>query len=216
MTITALLATRIKHMGILLGITALVSLIVIVRQSQNNRWLPESPLMIDSWEAVDLPFSQEYLLRLAMPNAREIEFRNPLDERVSCEFIAVRSFESYREPDLFVALNVSAQRSLPLFGPENPVRAWVLKSPRSEGRLMVFTWLQSPSGKTRIYGERGIQQGFPERLRFGWSGITSTEPQCIVRLFTAIAPTDKKGIQARRNLERIALGLYKHNQGVKK
>lgn len=202
---------RVQQLGICLGVFAILSLGLIQRMGRSSDWLLSSPLSIGSWEAIETPLAQDFLLSLALPKSHGMEFQNPLDERIGCQFIAPRSFEAYREPDMFSFFQISAQRSLPLFGPDKPVRAWVLKVPNQEYRMLCYAWLQSPSGKTYLFGERGIQQGILDRLNLGWSSVVRSEPLCLVRLYSRIAPNDKNGAQARRNMELVAKSLYDFN-----
>jgi hypothetical protein len=207
----AILNQRIKQMGILLLFILVFISILSLRQSRSSEWLLETPTAIDSWSISEMPLSQEVLGKLGGSNTRGIEFTNPLDEKVRCQFIAPRSFESYREPDLFSQLQISAQRSIPLFGASNPVRAWVLKVPNSEQRMLVYAWLQSPTGTTTLFGDRSMEPSFFERLRLNGSGLVRNESLCLVRLYTPIGSSDKNGAQARRTLDRIAHGIYDYN-----
>ncbi|WP_395089179.1 hypothetical protein [Armatimonas sp.] len=216
MTSQSLLSERIKRLGAFLASVALLNLFLSYRLGRTNDWLLDVPVSAGNWEAIDTPLSQDFLTRLSLPKVRGVAFKNPLDDEITCQLIAVRSFESYREPDVFFPLSLTAQRKLTLFGADNPLRAWVLKVPRGNGRLLVYSWLQSPSGKTYLYGEQGIQQGFPDRLRLGWATIWNKEPLCLVRLYMLIPPTDKNGAQARRSLDTVALSLYKQNLGNSK
>lgn len=207
---------RIKRLAVLLAGVAVVNSFLLLRMERTSDWLLDVPINIGAWEVIDTPLPQEYLTRLSLPKTRGVEFKNQLDETISGQLIAIRSFESYREPDIFFPLALSAQRKMTLFGVEKPLRAWVLKAPRGNGRLLVYSWLQSPSGKTSLYGEQGMQQGFMERLRFRCASVVSNEPLCLVRLYMLISPSDKNGVQARRSLDTVALSLYNHNAGGKK
>ena len=211
MTSQSLLSERIKRLVAFLASITLLNMFLSYRLGRTNDWLLDVPVSAGNWEAIDTSLAQDFLARLSQPKVRGVTFKNPLDEEITCQLIAVRSFESYREPDIFFPLSLSAQRKLTLFGADSPLRAWVLKAPRGNGRLLVYSWLQSPSGKTSLYGEQGIQQGFPDRFRLGWATIWNSEPLCLVRLYMLISPTDKNGAQARRSLDTVALSLYKQN-----
>ena len=154
---------------------------------------------------------KEVLGKLGGSSTKGIEFRNPLDEQVRCQFIAPRSFESYREPDMFSNLQISAQRSLPLFGPDKFVRAWILKIPNIEQRMLVYAWLQSPTGGTTVFGDRSMEPNFLDRLRLNGLELIRNEPVCLVRLYITIVSSDKNGAQARRTLDRIAHSIYEQN-----
>lgn len=202
---------RLQQLGICLSIFAALSILMVNRLGRNGDWLLSVPLNAGPWEAVDTPLAQEFLQSLAMPKSHGVEYHNPLDEHIGIQLIAPRSFEAYREPDAFAQFQISAQRSLPLFGADKPVRAWVLKVPNQDFRVLCYAWLQSPSGKTYLFGERGLQQGFFDRFSIGAATIVRSEPLCLVRMFCRIAPTDKNGIQARRSLELVARHLYDEN-----
>jgi hypothetical protein len=210
------LTQRIKNAGILLLCLALLSFIISVRRTPNADWLLEIPAEVQSWTIAETPLPQEFQSRLTSPKTRGIEFRNPLDERVSCQFIAPHAFEAYREPEFFLSLQISAQRSLPLFGKEKPLRAWILKAPNSQARMLVYAWLQTPQGSTRLFGERGLEQSQLDRLGWGLRNIFLTEPVCLVRLYSVIPSTDKNGMQTRRNMDRIARSIYEFNIGKAK
>jgi hypothetical protein len=208
---TSVLDQRIKSMGILLLFLVLIMSIILARQNRTSKWLLEAPITVDSWNVSEIPLSQETLGILGGAHTKGLEFSNPLDERVRCQFIAPHSFESYREPDLFSQLQISAQRSLPLFGPDKFVRAWILKVPNTEQRLLVYAWLQSPRGSTTLFGDRSMEPNFLERLRLNGLDLIRNEPICLARLYVNIASSDKNGAQARRTLDRIAHSIYKHN-----
>ncbi|MBB6053983.1 hypothetical protein [Armatimonas rosea] len=202
---------RIKQLGVCLAVFAAAAVFLVIRQGRNADWLLTPPLTAGNWEAIDTPLPQEFLLSLALPKAHGVDYQSPLDEHVTCQLIAPRSFEAYREPDMFSLLQISAQRSIPLFGPDKPIRAWVLKVPNQKFWVLCYAWLQTPSGQTSLFGERGLRQGVLDRLNLGWSSVVRTEPVCLVRLYCRIAANDKNGVQARRNLDLIARSLYEQN-----
>jgi hypothetical protein len=213
MTPESLLKGRIQRLCLLLGLVAAINIFLLVRTENSNSWLLEPPLEVGAWKVVDTPLPQAYIARLAQPKAKGVEFQNPLDERVNCQLISVRSFESYREPDLFLTLGISAQRQLMIPGTDKPLRAWVLKVPRQQGRILTYAWLQNSEGQTSLFGEQGMEQSLLDRFRLGCASLWRRDDLCLVRLYTVIAPGDTNGAQARRNLDQVAKALYEHNIG---
>jgi hypothetical protein len=207
---------RIQQLGICLGVFALLASLLVYRMGRNSEWLLTAPLTAGPWEAIETPLSQDFLLRLAMPKNHGVTFRNPLDEQIECQIIAPNSFEAFREPEIFTQFQISAQRSIPLFGPDKPVRAWVLKVPNQDFRILCYAWLQSARGKTTIFGTRGMKPGIMDRFTIGWASVVREEPICLVRLYSRIAPSDTNAVLARRNLELVARKLYDANSGAGK
>lgn len=199
---------RLQTLGIFFAGVALLSLFLAYRLNRPAEWLLTPPLQAGVWEVVETPLSNEVLQQLALPKAMGLEFRNPLDERVTCQLIAPRSFEAYREPAPLSICVITAQKEIPLFGPDRPVRAWILKRPQTKARVMVFAWLQDRAGNTQLFGTSGMSQGALDRVRLGWQGVVSSDTPCLVRLSAIIPPSDTQGIQTRRNIEEVAHAIY--------
>ena len=203
---------RLRHTGIGLIFLALLTIGIDLRNSNHTDWLLEPPMSLGSWSLTQTSLSEEFLGKLTHPKSLGFEYNNPLDEKITGQLISPHSFEAYREPDDFQKLHISAQRSVPLFGSDKPVRAWILKTERGEGRLLVYSWLQTPQGATYLYGTRGLHQSLLDRLYLSGTSLIRTEPQCLVRLYMLISPLDKNGIQARKSLDAIAKALYQSNR----
>ena len=202
---------RLRRAGIGLIIVALFTIGISLRNSNHTDWLLEPPISLGAWSLTQTSLSDEFLGKLTHPKSLGFEYNNPLDEKISGQLISPHSFEAYREPDDFQKFHISAQRSLPLFGSDKPLRAWILKTEPSQRRLLVYSWLQTPQGATYLYGTRGLHQSLMDRLYLSGMGLMRTEPQCLVRLYMPISPSDKNGLQARKSLDAIAQALYQKN-----
>lgn len=202
--------TRYQQMGVVLSVGALACLALNSRLSHTSGWLITPPIQIGTvWTAVDTPLSADVTGPLGSPEAVGYEYRSPLDEKIYFQAFAPTGFESYREPTSFGIFSISAQRQLNLFGPDKPVRAWVLRQPSSPLRVIMYAWLQDKQGHTRIFGSRGMQQGLVERLNIGTQQLQNNSSWCLIRLYTTVPALDINGVQARRNLETVAQAIYK-------
>lgn len=196
--------------GSVLAVATIACLALIFRLGQTGNWLPDCPVSIGPWEAVTIPLGDETRNILGNPPLESLDYRNPLEDRVTVQVLIPRTFDAYREPpEMTQYFSVSAQRILPLFGPDKPVRAWIWKGRNSDKtKAMMFCWIQERSGNTRLFGLRGTQQSFLERLQISRDALLNNQDRCIIRLYTIIHTTDKTGAQARRNLEEVARGIY--------
>jgi len=202
------MSARRQRLGLVFGGLAVLCGLLSYRMNRPAEWLLTPPETAGIWEVVETPLLNEVLQQLALPKAMGLEFRNPLDERVTCQLIAPRSFEAYREPAPLSLCAITAQREIPLFGPNRPVRAWILQRPQTKSRMMVFAWLQDREGNTKLFGTRGMNQGILDRLNLGYQSVLAREAPCLVRIFAIIPPSDTQGIQTRRNLEEVAKAIY--------
>lgn len=198
------------HLGIVLTVTAATCLLLEYRLKRVGGWTPTLPVTIGTWEAVTVPLTEDARNALGGAPTENREYRNPLEDHVAVQVVVPKSFDAYREPaELTKDFMVSAQRVVPLFGPEKPVRAWIWKPRYSDkGRVMMLCWIQERSGSTRLFGLRGLQQTFTERLQISLSSLASQPDRCIIRLYTFVHSADTMGVQARRNLEEVARGIY--------
>lgn len=197
-------------MGVVLAAASAACLFLIYRMNQIPNWLPSPPVTIGVWEAVSIPPSGETRNLLGNPPLESREYRNPLEDKVTVQLVVPKTFDAYREPpELSQAFTISAQRLLPLFGPDKPVRAWVWKGRyNTKAKALMFCWIQERSGGTRVFGLRGLQQSFLERLQISKEALTNNQERCIVRVYAGIRNDDESGAQARRNLEEVARGIY--------
>lgn len=202
---------RHQRLGIALGVIAVVSGLLLSRMQRPVVWLASAPPQIGVWEAVETPLSGMVMNQLSNPKISAWEYRNPLDERLTCQLIAPHSFEAYREPYPLNLMTITAQRQVLPFGPNKPVRAWVLKNKKNGVRVLVYSWLHYRSGNTRLFGVGGIHQGNWDRLVLGWERVFESEPPCLVRLIAIIPSMDTQGTQTRRSLEEVARGIYLAN-----
>lgn len=204
---------RRQRLGIALSFFVIVSLLLSYRLQRPAEWLVPAPRQVGVWEAVETPLSGKVREQLGNPRANSFEYRNPLDERLTCQLIAPRSFEAYREPYPLNLMSITAQRQINLFGPGKPIRAWVLKNNRNGVRVLVYAWLQYPNGETRVFGAGGMHQGNWDRLLLGWQHLTDSGSPCLVRLISIIPSMDTYGAQTRRSVEEVARSLYATTAG---
>ena len=202
---------RRQRLGIVLSFIAAVSVLLSYLMHRNVEWLASAPPQLGVWEAVETPLTGLAKEQLGNPRVTSLEYRNPLDERLTCQLIALRSFEAYREPYPLNMMSITAQRQLLLFGPDKPVRAWVLKNKRNGIRVLVYAWLHYRSGNTRVFGASGMHQGNWDRLVLGWQQVTDSEAPCLIRLIAIIPSNDTHAAQTRRSMEEVAQGLYAAN-----
>lgn len=206
-------------LGGVLSLTALLIIFSGYRLQQQGQWLPSLPSdSSGAWAVSRFPLSQAALTRLGNPQADGRRFTNLFSETVEMHVIATRSLSSYSKPDMLLTgrgFGMTAEKIVPLFGRERPVRALILRSETSGQRILMYYWVQYKDGST---GTSAAQQNYKDifpKLRIGLEAILRGEQSCIVRVFTQVHPADKKAVQARRNLNDVGRSLYETMTGQK-
>ena len=199
------------RLGFVLSLTAALVLFIGYRFSQRGKWLPEPPTQIDGWTAIDMPLSQNAVELLGGAPTKGRRYTNTFNEKVEAHAIATASFDAYQEPSLLQpgsGFSLTAEKRIPLFGKDRYVQAMILKSNNDGQRVLMYYWLQYRDGQTNTRGTlRDYRDVFP-RLTVGFHSLTDGQQSCILRAYTQIHPADTLGVQARRNLNEVARGLY--------
>ena len=196
----------------LFAVTAALTIFIGIRADHQGQWLPSVPDSIDQiWTAIDMPIDHLTLARLGHPRALGRQYGNLFQEHVGVNVIAAASIDAFHEPTICMAgygYSLTAQKYIPLFGPDKPIRAMILRSDTTGQRILLYYWVQDQFGKTTTQSSFRAYQEYGYRLRHGLNATINGRQSCIVRVYTAIRPADLLGRQARRNLDTVSHALY--------
>lgn len=201
-----------RYLTILFTVSAVLILAISYRlgPQQRQTWFLPVPVATGLWDATEIPPPPAAVQQLGSADMQGWLFSNLFRENVEGQVIATNKFEAYLDPvDTMetYGYSVTAQKRVPLFGKQGPVRSLIFRDFRDNRRVLMYYWQQYADGTTRA-DTAGGHQGDPlARFRIGLDTIFTATPSCLVRIYTQIHPADYKAIQARRNLNQVALAL---------
>lgn len=205
------LGYRHRILGLTIAVTAILAGYVNWRFEHRGEWLPNPPDQIGPWAATDMPLSRNALNLLGDAPTQSRSYLNPFKEKVEAHVIATASFDAYHEPGLMQpghGFSLTAEKEIPLFGKDKRVRAMILKSDVEGQRVLMYAWTQYESGEVVVGRDLNDYRDIYPRLTVGMQTVLDRRQTCIVRAYTQIHPSDPLGVQARRNLNEVATGLY--------
>ena len=198
-------------LGGILGVTAALVFFIGFRLSQRGNWLPDTPERLGVWLMTEKPLTRQALQQLGNPDARGRTYENPFEEKVDVHVISTTDYQSYLDPQFTMGAyeyTVTAEKALPIFGTNSPIRALIFKSGKDQRRYLMYYWIQNQDGSTNIRDTLKRDRDFAPRLLLGLGATFSGTQNCIVRVFTPLSPADINGAQARRNLNEVCIGLH--------
>ncbi len=197
---------------VLFGLLAVLMLFSAYRLSSRGRWLPTAPAQIARvWSATEVSLSSDATNQIGHVPTNSYRYTNLFGERVDAHLISTPSFDAYHDPTLLFSpfgYGISAEKVLPLFGPNTQVRAIVLRDDSTRTRALMYYWIQTKSGVVTPGIALSDYQDAFTRLKLGVSSVSTGEQNCIVRVFTSVHDQDKNGAQARRNLDEVSRTIY--------
>lgn len=203
--------TPYRSLSILFSVTAVIALVVCTRLAHEGIWFPDVPQTIGNWSATEVPLTREALAQLGAPPANGFRYTNPFSERVDTNVISTITYAAYHDPPICMSgygYEMTAEKILPVFGPDTHIRAMILKSDTDGQRILMYSWIQNKDGSTDSGKGLTLHSDIKARFTVGANKTFTAEPSCIIRAYIQIHPADRFGLQARRNLNQVCQGIY--------
>jgi hypothetical protein len=212
------------RMGVLIAVTAVLGGFASSRFRHAGAWLPSIPNTIGYWEGADNPPPASMLHLLGDPLALQKDYTNPfsdaLREVVVASVVAAGPFENYHDPTVCVTGSgfvLTALKVFPLDGPGGgKVRAMIFKKTGvgrdgkpADARILMYYWQQNRDGSTDTEARMGNYRDWVARLKTGFGAVVLGHQTCLMRVYQQIAPLDRNGEQAQRNVHEISVALYR-------
>src|SRR4051794_11660409 len=183
-------------------VAAVLGLLMDYRFYRAGEWLPPIPAS-PAWSVVDSPWTDE--VDVWYGHAKHVSriYTSPFGERVDAMVVAAGSIDAYHEPTICAAgsgWNLTAERLVPISGPDTKVRAMVLRH-RTQ-RIIMYYWLENRDGGLATEGGFYANHDIVARLgtlRTVYGATIAGRQTCVIRVYAMVPPGDESGVQTRRN-----------------